>query len=84
MWKSFNDGFDNSVIKFGADLSSSAHFDSKKQDILISAKGLTQWLDNTTLTAEVEYLIKESLPYNGKSTWQYKSTLQWNQQLFIC
>ena len=60
-----NDGFDNSVIKFGADLSSSAHFDSKKQDILISAKGLTQWLDNTTLTAEVEYLIKESLPYNG-------------------
>ena len=48
-----NDGFDNSVIKFGAELSSSAHFDSKKQDILISAKGLTQWLDNTTLTSKL-------------------------------
>ena len=36
-------------------MSSSAHIDNRKKDILNIGKGLTQGLDNTTLTAEKEY-----------------------------
>ena len=38
-------------------ISSSAHFDNKKKDILIFGKGSTQVLDDITLTAEKEYTI---------------------------
>ena len=45
------------VIIFGVDMSSSVHANNKNKDILILGKGQTQGLDNTTLTAEVEYFI---------------------------
>ena len=38
-------------------MSSSAHVDSKKKDILIFGKGPSQELDDATLTAEKKYLI---------------------------
>ena len=37
---------------FGANMSSSVHFDNKKNNILIIGEGPTQGLDDTTLTAE--------------------------------
>ena len=33
------------------------HINNKSKDILILAKGSTQGLDHTTLTAEAEYLL---------------------------
>ena len=44
-------------IIFGADMSSSVHFDNKNKDILILGEGPTQGLDNTTFTAEAIYSI---------------------------
>ena len=44
--------FGKNVIIFGADMSSSVHFDNKKNNILIIGEGPTQRLDDTTLTAE--------------------------------
>ena len=40
------------AIIFGADMSSSVHVDNKGKDILILGEGLTQGLDDTTLTIE--------------------------------
>ena len=71
-------GFDKKVIMFGADMSSSAHNDNKKKDILILGKGPTDGLDDTTLTAEKEYSINFteqqkkfclSLHYNGVNSY---------------
>ena len=45
------------VIIFGADMSSSVHIDNESKDILILGEGLTQGLDDTTLTAEAKYPI---------------------------
>ena len=44
-------GFGQNVLIFGVDMSSSAHIDNKKKDILVLGKGLTQGLKHT-LTAE--------------------------------
>ena len=44
--------FGNNVMIFGANMSSSVHFDNKKNNILIIGEGPTQGLDDTTLTAE--------------------------------
>ena len=44
--------FGKNVIIFGADMSSSVHFDNKKNNILIIGEGPTQGLDDTTLTAQ--------------------------------
>ena len=49
-------GFGQNVLIFRADMSSSAHIDDKKKDILVLGKGLTQGLEHT-LTAERMYLI---------------------------
>ena len=38
-------------------MSSSLHVDNKNKDILIVGQGLTEGLDNTSLTAEAEYSI---------------------------
>ena len=46
-----SNGFGQSVIIFGVDMSSSAHIDNKKNDIIILEKGSTQGLEHT-LTAE--------------------------------
>ena len=47
-------GFGQNVIIFGVDMSSSAHIDNKKKDILILGKGPTQGLKQT-LTSEKMY-----------------------------
>ena len=66
----------NAII-FGADMSSSVHVDNKGKDILILGEGLTQGLDDTTLTAEAKYPINFtqsgkrfvlSLHYNGSNS----------------
>ena len=44
-------GFGQNVIIFGVDMSSSAHIDNKKKDILVLGKGPTQGLEQT-LTAK--------------------------------
>ena len=44
-------GFGQNVLIFGVDMSSSAHTDNKKKNILVLGKGPTQVLENT-LTAE--------------------------------
>ena len=50
------DGFGQNVLIFGADMSSSAHIDNKKKDILFLGKGPTQGLEHT-LTPEKMYSI---------------------------
>ena len=49
-------GFCQNVIIFGVDMSSYAHIDNKKKDILILGKGPTQTLEHT-LTTEKMYAI---------------------------
>ena len=49
-------GFGQNILIFGADMSSSAHIDNKKKDILVLGKGPTQGLEQT-LTAEKMYSI---------------------------
>ena len=49
--RKFCNGFGRNCKIFGVDMSSFAHVDSKKKDISILAKGPTQGLDGTTLTA---------------------------------
>ena len=49
-------GFGQNVLIFGVGISSSAHFDNKKKDILVFGKGPTQRLEHT-LTVEKMYSI---------------------------
>ena len=42
-----NDGFGQNLIMFGWDMSSSAHIDNKKKDILILGKRPIQGLEHT-------------------------------------
>ena len=49
-------GFGQNVLIFGVDMSSSAHIDNKKKDILVLGKGSAQELEHT-LTAEKMYSI---------------------------
>ena len=53
-------GFSQNVITFGVDMSSFAHIDNKKKDILVLGKGPTQRLDHTLTT---KFCL--SLHYNG-------------------
>ena len=53
-------GFGQNVLIFGIDMSSSAHIDIKKKDILVLEKGPTQGLEHT-LTAEKMYSINFAL-----------------------
>ena len=72
-------GFGQNVLIFGADMSSSAHIDNKKKDILVLRKGPTQGLEHT-LTAEKMYSINFtvtknkfclSLHYNGADSYLF-------------
>ena len=45
------------LIIFGAEISSSVHFENKGKGILIFVEGPTQGLDDATLTAEAIYPI---------------------------
>ena len=47
-------GFGKNIIIFGVDSSSSVDTDNRTKDILILCRGLTNRLDDTTLTAEAE------------------------------
>ena len=43
-------GFGQSVLIFGVDMSSSAHIDNKKKDILVLGRGPAQGLEHTLTT----------------------------------
>ena len=72
-------GFGQNVLIFEADMSSSAHIDNKKKDILVLGEGPTQELEHT-LTAEKIYSITFaatrkrfclSLDYNGENSYLF-------------
>ena len=72
-------GFGQNVLIFGVDMSSSAHIDNKKKDILVLGIGPTQGLEHT-LTAEKMYSINFtatkkklclSLHYNGANSYLF-------------
>ena len=72
-------GFGQNILISGVDMSSSAHIDNKKKDILILGKGPTQGIEHT-LTAEKMYLINFtvtkkkfclSLHYNGANSYLF-------------
>ena len=69
-----SNGFGQSVIIFGVDMSSSAHIDNKKNDIIILEKGSTQGLEHT-LTAEK--CIQLILQWLKKIL--FKVALQWSK-----
>ena len=71
--------FGQNVLIFGADMSSSAHIDNKKKDILLLGKGPTQGLEHT-LTAErmypINFIVTKkkfclSLHYNGANSYLF-------------
>ena len=72
-------GFGQNVLIFGADMSTSIHFDNKGKDILVLGRGPTQGLEST-LTAEQMYSISFtvtkkkfclSLLYNGANSYLF-------------
>ena len=72
-------GFGQNVLIFGVDMSSSAHIDNKKKDILVFVKGPTQGLEHM-LTAEKMYSINftvakknfcSSLHYNRANSYLF-------------
>ena len=67
-------GFGQNLLTFGADMSSSAHIDNKKKDILVLGKGPTQGLEHT-LTAEKMY----SINFTVTKKILFKSALQWSK-----
>ena len=60
-------------------MSSSAHINNKKKDILVLGNGPTQGLEHT-LTAEKIY----SINFTQTKKILLKLALQWSKQLFIC
>ena len=77
-------GFDwGKNVIFGVDNSFSMHIDNNKKDILVLGDGLTQRLDDTTITAEAKYSINFSksqrkfclsLHYNESSSFLFVNT----------
>ena len=74
-----SDGFGENVFIFGDAMSSSAHIDNKKKDILVLGIGPTQGLEHT-LTAEKMYSINFTvtkkkfclgLHYNGAHSYLF-------------
>ena len=72
-------GFGQNVLIFGVDMSSSAHIDNKKKNILVLGIGPTQGLEHT-LTAEKMYSINFTvtkkkfwlrLHYNGANSYLF-------------
>ena len=68
------------VIIFRSDISSPVQIDNKKKDISVLGQGPTQGLDDTALTAEVQYSINLSrsnrkfslsLHYNGRNSFLF-------------
>ena len=50
-------GFGQNVLIFGVDMSSSAHIDNKKKDILVLGKRPTQGLEHTLAAEKCTQLI---------------------------
>ena len=69
-------GFGQNVLIFGADMSSFAHIDNMKKDILVLGKRPTQGLEHT-LTAEKMYSINFTI--SKKKNILFKFTLQWSK-----
>ena len=74
------------IFRFG--ISSSAHTDSKKKDILVLSKDPTQGLHGTTITVEAEYSINFlrsrrkcclSLHHNGSNSFLFVNATKINQ-----
>ena len=63
-------GFGQNVLIFGVDMSSSAHIDNKKKDILVLGKGPTQELEHI-LTAEKIYSFNFTVTKNKFCLSQY-------------
>ena len=69
-------GFGQNVLIFGADMSSSAHIDNKKEDILVLGRGPTQGSEHAFTTEKIYSInltvIKKkfclSLHYNGANS----------------
>ena len=79
------------VTIFGADMSSSVHFENKGKDILVLGEGPTQGLDDTTFTAEAIYPIDFTQPnkrfllslhYNGSNNLLFVKTKLGNKRLY--
>ena len=70
------------VIIFGADMSSSVQADNKDKEILILGEGLTQRLNDTTLTAEAKYSINFMQPNKRFVLSLYYNGI--NSFLFVC
>ena len=77
---SLGNGFVKNFIIFGVNISSSVYVYYKKKDILILGDSPTQWLDDTTLTAEKKHSINFtesnknfclSLHYNGANSYLF-------------
>ena len=51
-------GFGQNVLIFGADMSSSAHIDNKKKDILVLGKGPTQGLEHAEKMYPINFTEK--------------------------
>ena len=73
-------GFGQNAIIFGVNMSSSAHIDNKKRDILILGKGPTQGLEDT-LFAEKMTSINFTVT---KINFLFKLALQRSKQLLVC
>ena len=72
--------FGQNVIIFGADVSSSVHANNKTKNLLILVEGITEGLDDTTLTTEKMYPINFSttkkklclsLHYHGATSFSF-------------
>ena len=69
-------GFGQNVLIFGEDMSSSAHIDNMKTDILVPRKGPTQRLENSLTAAKmhsINFIVTKnkfclSLHYNGANS----------------
>ena len=57
VWQSPDSSFAQNVVIFGADMGCSIHANNKTKNILIIGEGLTQRLDDTTLTSGKKYSI---------------------------
>ena len=63
---SLNAEWGKNAISFGIDNSLSLHTDNRKKDVSVLAKGPTNRLDDTTITAEAKYYVNMTKPRNNR------------------
>ena len=72
-------GFGQNVLSFGADMSSSVHFDNRKKEILVLGKGPVQGLEHTATSGKmysINFPVTRkkfclSLHYNGANSYLF-------------